>query len=125
MSDLRKPERPFAAAWFLGGLYLFAIAVAASTGTIALSDLPQMKALGAITLLCAVFGALVCMVGVRLYHPARWRALQAHLSSIGESLRDATDAIGEPRSVAYARAHPALANGNRPRVVWPQGGHAD
>jgi hypothetical protein len=123
MSDLRRLEHPFAAAWFLGGLYLFAIAIAASTGTIALSALPQMKALGAVTLLCAVFGALVCAVGVRLYHPARWRALQAHLSSMGESLRNATDAIGEPRSVAYARAHPALSGG--PRVVWPQGSHAD
>jgi len=123
MSNRRTLERPFAAAWFLGGLYLFAIAIAASTGTIALSVLPQMKALGAITLLCAVFGALVCAIGIRLYHPARWRALQAHLSSIGESLRDATDAIGEPRSVAYARSHPALSG--RPRVVWPQGGHAD
>jgi hypothetical protein len=104
MNDgLRTLERPFAAHWFLAGLYLFAIGIAVSTGTIALSVLPQMKALGAITCLCAVFGTLVCAAGVRLYHPTRWRLLQAHLSSIGESLRDATEAIGEPRSVAYAR----------------------
>ena len=119
----RRLEHPFAAGWFVAGLYLFAIGIAASTGTIALSVLPQMKTIGAITLLCAVFGTLVCAVGVRLYHPLRWRALQGHLSSMGESLRGATDAIGEPRTVAYTRAHPALAG--RPRVVWPQGGHAD
>jgi hypothetical protein len=34
---------------------------------------------------------------------------------MGESLRDATEAIGEPRTVAYAR----------PRVVWPQSAHGD
>lgn len=118
---LRRLEHPFAAGWFVAGLYLFAIGAAVSTGTIALAVLPQMKAIGAITLLCAVFGALVCAVGIRLYHPLRWRALQAHLSSVGESLRDATDAIGEPRSMVYARA----SQGSRPRVVWPQGGYAD
>lgn len=116
MSDgLRRLEHPFAAGWFAAGLYLFAIGIAASTGTLALATLPQMKTLGAITFLCAVFGALVCAMGVRLYNPGRWRVLQAHLSSMGESLRDATDAIGEPRTVAYAR----------PRVVWPQSAHGD
>jgi hypothetical protein len=125
MDDLRRIDHPFAAGWFVAGLYLFGIGVAVSTGTIALSVLPQMKALGAITLLCAVFGALVCAMGIRLYHPARWRALQGHLSSLGESLRGATDAIGEPRTVAYARASGPLRAGAGPRVVWPQGSQAD
>jgi len=124
MNDgLRRIEHPFAAGWFVAGLYLFAIGIAGATGTIALSVLPQMKAIGAITLLCAVFGTLVCAVGVRLYHPLRWRALQSHLTSMGESLRGATEAIGEPRTAGYARADTALSP--RPRVVWPQGGHAD
>jgi len=115
MNDgLRRLEHPFAAGWFVAGLYLFSIGIAASTGTIALALLPQMQALGALTLLCAVFGALVCLVGVRLYHPARWRALQAHLTSLGESLRDASEAIGEPRAA-----------NSRPHVALPRGAHAD
>ena len=129
MNDgLRRLEHPFAAGWFVAGLYLFAIGVALSTGTIALSTLPQMKAIGAITLFCAIFGALVCAMGVRLYHPDRWRVLQGHLSSIGESMRDARDAIGEPRTIAYARtgttARRPMTMGT-PRVVWPQAGQAD
>ena len=124
MNDTRRRlDHPFAACWFLAGLYVFAVGIAASTGTIALAALPQMKALGAVTLMCAVFGALVCALGVRLYHPARWRTLQGQLSSLGDSLRGATDAIGEPRTVSYARAHAQFTSG--PRVVWPQGGHAD
>jgi len=119
----RKLAHPFAAGWFVAGLYLFAIGVAVSTGTIALAVLPQMKALGAITLLCAIFGALVCGIGIRLYHPSRWRGLQSQLSSLGDSLRGASDAIGEPRSVAYARAHPPL--GATRHGAWPQGGPAD
>ena len=98
---LRKLEHPFAAGWFLAGLYLFALGIAASTGAIALSMVPQVKALGAVTLLCAVFGTLVCLVGVRLYHPSRWRALQAQLTSLGDSLHGASEAIGKPRS-AYS-----------------------
>lgn len=100
----RRLEHPFAAGWFVAGLYLFGVGIAVSIGTIALAFVPQMQTLAAITLLCAVFGALVCALGIRLYHPVRWRALQAHLTSLGESLRDATGAIGEPRTVAYARA---------------------
>ena len=100
-AGLRRLEHPFAAGWFVAGLYLFGIGIAASAGTIALALVPQMQALGAITLLCAVFGALVCLVGVRLYHPARWRALQAQLSSLGDSLHGASEAIGKPRS-AYS-----------------------
>jgi formate hydrogenlyase subunit 4 len=98
---LRRLEHPFAAGWFVAGLYLFGIGIAASTGTIALALVPQMQAIGAITLLCAVFGALVCLLGVRLYHPLRWRALQAHLASLGESLSDANEALAKPRG-AYA-----------------------
>lgn len=98
-TGLRRLEHPFAAGWFVAGLYLFAIGIAASTGTIALALVPQMKALGAITCLCAVFGLLVCLVGVRLYHPARWRALEAQLGSLGDSLHGARAAIGTPRSM--------------------------
>ena len=93
----RRLEHRFAAGWFVAGLYLFAIGIAASTGTIALALVPQMQGIGAITLLCAVFGLLVCLVGVRLYHPARWRALQAQLASLGDSLHGASEAIGKPR----------------------------
>jgi hypothetical protein len=98
-AGLRRLEHPFAARWFVAGLYLFAIGIAASTGTIALALVPQMKAMGAITLLCAVFGTLVCLVGVRLYHPPRWRALEAQLRSLGDSLHGASEAIGRPRGV--------------------------
>ena len=102
-ANARRLEHPFAAGWFVAGLYLFGIGIAASIGTMALALVPQMQTLAAITLLCAIFGALVSALGIRLYHPVRWRALQAQLTSLGDSLRDATGAIGEPRSVAYAR----------------------
>lgn len=100
-TGLRRLEHPFAAGWFVAGLYLFAIGIAASTGTIALALVPQMKTIGAITLLCAVFGVLVCLVGVRLYHPVRWRALEAQLASLGDSLHGARESIGRPRG-AYS-----------------------
>jgi hypothetical protein len=51
-----------------------------------------------------MLGALVCAIGLRLYHPARWRELAAYATSIGDSLHGATEAIGEPRREAYARA---------------------
>ena len=98
-AGLRRLEHPFAAGWFVAGLYLFGTGIAASTGTIALALVPQMQVIGAITLLCAVIGTLVCLVGVRLYHPPRWRALRAQLASLGDSLHGASEAIGKPRSV--------------------------
>ena len=106
--NARRLEHPFAAGWFVAGLYLFGIGIAASIGTMALALVPQMQTLAALALAAvlagrAIFGALVSALGIRLYHPVRWRALQAQLTSLGDSLRDATGAIGEPRSVAYAR----------------------
>ena len=115
MDDLRRIDHPFAAGWFVAGLYLFGIGVAVSTGTIALSVLPQMKALGAITLLCAVFGALVCAMGIRLYHPARWRALQGHLSSLGESLRGASRTGSRRSCPGRRRASSATRSASRTR----------
>jgi hypothetical protein len=100
---LRQVERPFAAGWFDVWLRLFLAGITGGLAVVALSPIDQMKVIGALACACALLGALVCAIGVRLYHPARWRELTGHVSSLGESLRGATEAIGEPRHAAYAR----------------------
>jgi hypothetical protein len=119
MTATRHPERPFAAHWFDIGLRIFTVGMLVSIGTIALGALPQIKLLGIATLACALLGAGVCLIGVRLYHPLRWRSLRGYLTSMSDSMRDATEAIGEPRRASYARAL-ASADSGRPRVVWPR-----
>jgi hypothetical protein len=98
----RIARRSFAAWWFGVWLWLFAFGIAAALGTVALGLLPQMIFLGWVTLASATLGAAVCLAGIRLCDPVRWRATVAHWQGIGESLRNATEAIGEPRRVAYA-----------------------
>lgn len=112
-TGLRQVERPFAAGWFDGWLRVFVAGVAGGIAVVALSPIDQMKVIGALACGCALLGAIVCAIGVRLYHPARWRQLTAHVSNLGESLRGATEAIGEPRHAAYARAATPL-DGQRP-----------
>jgi hypothetical protein len=102
-TGLRHMERPFAAGWFDLWLRVFLGGITGGIAVVALSPIDQMKVIGAIACACALLGAMVCAIGVRLYHPARWRELTGHVSSLGESLRGATEAIGEPRHAAYAR----------------------
>jgi hypothetical protein len=118
MDRSRRPRRTFASCFFCVGLWFFALGAAGSLAAVALGVVSQMKVLGGITLLCSLAGAAVCALGVKLYRPAEWRTLRRSVDSLGESLRDATEAIGEPR-MAYARvaAQPVA----RPTVVWPAG----
>jgi hypothetical protein len=97
-------EHPFAAGWFDAWLRLFVVGVIGGIAVLALGPVLPMKIIGAVTCVSAMLGALVCAIGLRLYHPARWCQLAAQMSSIGDSLRGATEAIGEPRHAAYARA---------------------
>jgi hypothetical protein len=96
----------FAARWFESLLCLFVVAMPASIGVVALGPLPQLQFIGAVTLAGAAVGALVCAIGVRLYHPSRWRALHCQVEEVGASLREVGEVIGEPRAIAYARVAP-------------------
>jgi len=94
----------FAARWFQTWLWLFGIAVAGSLATLALGVIPQMKVIGAATLALAVLGMLVCLLGLRLYHPRGWHLVRRQLSSVRESARTATQALAEPRVGTMSRS---------------------
>ena len=115
----RRLERPFAAHWFDLGLWLFGLGLIASIATIALATLPQIRFLGVVTLACAALGMMVSLIGVKLYHPSRWRTLRAYATSIGESMRGASEAIGEPRRGGFPGALATVDVGTRPTVNWP------
>lgn len=89
-----------AGAWFDGWLRVFVVGIVGALATVALAPLPQVAVLGAATLVGSLLGALVCAIGLANDHPARWRELQSHVMRMSESLHGATEAIGEPRSVA-------------------------
>jgi hypothetical protein len=90
----------FAAGWFRAWLWVFGIAVAASLATVALGFLPQMRTLGALTLVGALCGMLVCLLGLRLYDPRAWSAVRGQVASVRDSARTASHALAEPRTVA-------------------------
>lgn len=106
----RDVERRFAAAWFEGWLGVFVVGIVASLATVALGPLPQLTVLGAATLLGSLLGTLTCAIGLARYHPPRWLKLRSHLTSLGESLHSAAEAIGEPAPVAHARLEPHVAS---------------
>jgi hypothetical protein len=114
-AGLRHIEHPFAAGWFDAWLRVFVLGVIGGIAVLALGPVAPMKLIGGVTCVSGMLGALMCAIGLRLYHPARWRELAAHVSSVGDSLRGATEAIGEPRSAAYARAAAPL-DAQRPGI---------
>jgi hypothetical protein len=97
------PSRQPAARWFAVWLRLFVVGMIGALAVVALGPLMQITVIGAITLVASLLGALVCAIGLANYDPARWRALQRHVTGLGESLHGAAEVIGEPRSVAHAR----------------------
>ena len=107
-TGLRHIGHPFAAGWFDAWLRVFVLGLVGGIAVLALGPIAAVKIIGAVTCFCAILGTMVCAIGVRLYHPARWRELASHVSSVGDSLRGATEAIGEPRHAAYARATTSL-----------------
>jgi hypothetical protein len=119
MTTTRNPDS-FAAGWFWFGLGFFSLAMVGGLATIAFGPLEQVQVLGGATTALAAIGALVSLLGVRTYDPRRWARLRNHASSVGESLQDAREAIGEPRQLAYAQApRERQRGGSTPRVVWP------
>ena len=98
--DTAAPQR-FAATWFTAWLWFFGLAIAASLATTTFGLVPQMKWLGAASLGAAVLGFLVCLLGVRLYDPPRWRMLRSQMWSVRDSARSA--------GAALAQSHPSRA----------------
>jgi sulfite exporter TauE/SafE len=93
---MRSDDR-FAGAWFDVWLRVFVAGIVGALALVALGPITQVAVVGAVTLIASLFGALVCAIGLANYHPARWRELSSHVTSIGESLHHATEAIAEPR----------------------------
>jgi hypothetical protein len=100
-----QPRYRVAAVWFDGWLRVFVVGVVASLATVALGPLPQMAVLGAATLVCSLLGSVACIVGLSLYHPARWREVRGHVIRVGDSLHRTAETIGEPRPM-HARVEP-------------------
>jgi uncharacterized membrane protein AbrB (regulator of aidB expression) len=88
----RQPDgERFAATWFTVWQWLFGVAIAASLVTATLGFLPQVRVIGALTLLCALLGTIVCQLGLSRGRPAQRRAaavappprgLRAQLSAV-------------------------------------------
>jgi sulfite exporter TauE/SafE len=92
-----RNENRFAAAWFDGWLRVFVAGVVGALAVVALGPITQVAVVGCATLIASLAGALVCAIGLANYDRARWRELASHVTSIGQSLHHATEAIAEPR----------------------------
>jgi hypothetical protein len=67
----RDPDgRRFAATWFTVWQWLFGVAIAASLVTATLGFLQQVRVIGALTLLFALLGTIVCQLGLAYARPA-------------------------------------------------------
>lgn len=67
----------FAATWFRVWQCVFGVAIAASLVTATLGFLLQVRVIGAVTLLCALLGTIVCQVGLSHGRSAQRRGASA------------------------------------------------
>jgi hypothetical protein len=79
-----------AAAWFTVWQWLFGLAVAASLVTTTLGFVLQIRVIGAITLLLALLGTIVCQLGLA---NVRGRAAHATASAPAHGLRAHLSAV--------------------------------